>query len=620
MIPNLLMLLTLLGAGPEATPDGIRFTYYDPTARQVYLAGDFNNWDPTALPMQRDDKGTWWVVVKLSPGRHEYKFVVDGQWTADPANPITAGAYGNSVIQVDENGNLVPVLPTSNTPMSSLVYVHGNLLGFLKTARDTVENRFRLIDTQADLKLDFNVTLDLVNLWFRLRYNTRQNLDTTTRLIPVRVERARATLGHNPKIVTFYNRWVYESPEPFRLVGYEGEFREPFGRDEQGLMFQAEPGPWKATLLYANQISTDRDLGYLRVQLGRRHQVGLSVRLLDGFNRANQVPSPDSLRNDSTGNLIHFNLYDRDWTVALDLKLRPTPSLTVTRGIAWELRERIAGESDLDGTLSHWERTHLKWRKFYADRIFTGFRWATGEHHALRLEWDIERHTYSDLFWRVSHPTVTFQTFQVSDSVTFSRFKGFWALKRLDIESIDSLPWSYLMAFSGYSRVPYFAWPLVGVSPTHTVEASWRWQLRRERPGLALFYHGGLAFAGLRTAPLSAVEVVGVEGLWRKWRLYAEHRRFTLNAPDLEAKGSVGLWYAELGYHIAPRATLNLSWGLRPWDLNNEYRNRRAFLEQQGVTSSLLYTNFQRLGKAMLTAERALADDRSVTLWAELSF
>ena len=620
MIPNLLMLLTLLGAGPEATPDGIRFTYYDPTARQVYLAGDFNNWDPTALPMQRDDKGTWWVVVKLSPGRHEYKFVVDGQWTADPANPITAGAYGNSVIQVDENGNLVPVLPTSNTPMSSLVYVHGNLLGFLKTARDTVENRFRLIDTQADLKLDFNVTLDLVNLWFRLRYNTRQNLDTTTRLIPVRVERARATLGHNPKIVTFYNRWVYESPEPFRLVGYEGEFREPFGRDEQGLMFQAEPGPWKATLLYANQISTDRDLGYLRVQLGRRHQVGLSVRLLDGFNRANQVPSPDSLRNDSTGNLIHFNLYDRDWTVALDGTLRPTATVALTAAIGRGIRKRIAGESDVDGTYSRWERSHLSWTKARRLRWFAGLRWQLKQHHVLHLSLEQERHTYDSLFLPLPQRRVTFTTWTLGDSSDLGRLRWSWTLQRLTIQAPDSLPWSYLMAFSGYSRVPYFAWPLVGVSPTHTVEASWRWQLRRERPGLALFYHGGLAFAGLRTAPLSAVEVVGMEGLWRKWRLYAEYRRFTLNAPDLEAKGSVGLWYAELGYHIAPRATLNLSWGLRPWDLNNEYRNRRAFLERQGVTSSLLYTNFQRLGKAMLTAERALADDRSVTLWAELSF
>ncbi len=619
MILQALSVLMLLGAGPEATPEGIRFTYYDPTARQVYLAGDFNNWDPTALPMQRDEKGVWWVVVKLSPGRHEYKFVVDGQWTADPANPVTAGAYGNSVIQVDENGNLVPVLPTSNTPMSSLVYVHGNLLGFLTADRDTQENRFRLMDTQADLKLDFNVTLERVNLWFRLRYNTRLNLDTVTRLIPVRVERARATLGQNPRITTFYNRWVYESDEPFRLVGYEGEFREPFGRDEQGVMFQANPGALRATLLYSNEISTDRDLGFLRVRLGNRNHLGLSLRLLDGFNRANQVPSPDSLRNDSTGNLIHFNLYDRDWTLALDGAWQVRKSLALLAAVGAARRQRIAGESDVDGTYSRWERSHLSWAKARRVRWHTGLRWHPSDHHTLRLALEQERHTYDSLFLPLPHRTVRFTSWTLADSGQRGRLKWAWLLQRLTVQAPDSLPWAYLMEFSGYSRVPYYAWPLVGVSPAHQLEASWRWHLR-EQPDLSLFYRGGLAFAGLRRAPVSAVEVLGLEALWQKWHLYLEHRQFTIKAPDLAADGSVGLWYAQLGYHLAPRATLNLSWGLRPWDLNDEYRNRRAFLEQQGVSSSLLYTNFQRLGKAMLEAERLLAEYHALTLWAELTF
>ncbi len=613
------MAWTLLSAGPEATPEGIRFTYYDPTAQQVYLAGDFNNWDPTALPMERDETGLWSVTLRLSPGRHEYKFVVDGQWVADPANPITAGAYGNSVIQVDENGQLVPVLPTSNTPMSSLVYVHGNLIGFLRTDRDTLENRFRLMDTQADLKLDFNVTLELVNLWFRLRYNTRLNLDTLTRLIPVRVERAQATLGTHPRLVTFYNRWVYESPEPFRLVGYEGEFREPFGRDEQGLLFQAQPGPLQTTFLYANQISTDRDLGFLRVQAGQRIALGLSLRLLDGMNRANQAPSPDSLRDDSTGNLIHFNLYDRDWMVALDgtWRLRPTWALQAAWGRG--LRQRIAGESDVDGTYSRWERSDLRWTKAQRYRLFFGFRWAPGA-HVLRLAWEREHHTYDSLFLPLPHRSVTFTTLHLSDSLEFSRFEFQGSWSRLGIQAPDSLPWWALMEFSGYSRVPYFAWPLVGVNPTHTVEASWRWHLKPQNPSLNLFYRGGLAFAGWRTAPLSAVEVLGLEAQWRKWRWYTEYRRFTLHAPDLEAEGAQNLWYTEIGYHIAPMATLKLSYGLRPWDLNNEYRNRRAFLETQGVNTNLLYTNFQRIGKAMLEAERALAQVHALTLWAELTF
>ncbi len=618
MIPHLLLALALLGAGPEATPDGIRFTYYDPTARQVYLAGDFNHWDPTALPMERDDRGVWSVVVRLSPGRHEYKFVVDGQWTADPANPVTAGAYGNSVIQVDEKGRLVPVLPTSNTPLSSLVYVHGRLLGFLKGQRDTLENRFRLQDTQADLKLDFQVTLDLAQLWFRLRYNTRLNLDTLTRLIPVRVERARLTLGANPRIVTFYNRWVYESPDPFRLVGRQGEFREPFGRDEQGLLFQAHGGPLQATALYANQISTDRDLGYLRVQAGQKHHLALSFRFLDGFQRANQVPSPDSLRDDSTGNLIHFNLYDRDLFGALEGTWQARPGLGLTAAYGRGVRLRIAGETDLDGTYSRWERTHRSWTRSHRSRTYLGLQWTPSDHHTLRLAFARQHWAYDSLFLATRDREVTYTRWILADSGRVHDLDWAWHLTRLQIQAPDSLPWAYLMEFSEYSRLPYFAWPLVGVSPAHLLEASWRWPVHS--PNLTLFYHGGLACAGLRKAPLSAVEVLGLQGQWHRWRLYLEHRLFRIHAPDLEARGQHRLWYAEIGYQLAPAAALKLAYGLRPWDLNDEYRNRRAFLEQQGVSQSLLYTNFRRLGKAMLEAEGRLAKEHALTLWAELTF
>ncbi len=41
------------------------------------VAGDFSDWQPTPSP------------VEAEPGLHRYKFVVDGHWIADPANPRT---------------------------------------------------------------------------------------------------------------------------------------------------------------------------------------------------------------------------------------------------------------------------------------------------------------------------------------------------------------------------------------------------------------------------------------------------------------------------------------------------------------------------------------------------
>jgi hypothetical protein len=75
---------------PEALRDGVKFVLVAPQAARVSLVGDFNNWDPTATPMERTPTGgTWSVVVPLKAGRHEYAFVVDGkQWLPDPSAPL----------------------------------------------------------------------------------------------------------------------------------------------------------------------------------------------------------------------------------------------------------------------------------------------------------------------------------------------------------------------------------------------------------------------------------------------------------------------------------------------------------------------------------------------------
>jgi 1,4-alpha-glucan branching enzyme len=53
-------------------------------AQGVFLAGSFNDWDPTRTPMERQDDGSWQTELELVPGRYEYKFVVDGAWCCEP--------------------------------------------------------------------------------------------------------------------------------------------------------------------------------------------------------------------------------------------------------------------------------------------------------------------------------------------------------------------------------------------------------------------------------------------------------------------------------------------------------------------------------------------------------
>jgi len=53
--------------------------------------------------MNRQKDGLWETSLALPPGRHEYKFVVDGQWLPDPnAHESVFNAHGtlNSVLVV----------------------------------------------------------------------------------------------------------------------------------------------------------------------------------------------------------------------------------------------------------------------------------------------------------------------------------------------------------------------------------------------------------------------------------------------------------------------------------------------------------------------------------------
>ena len=47
--------------------------------REVALTGDFNGWDPHAMPMERQGSSDLWrIAIPLPPGRHVYSFVIDG--------------------------------------------------------------------------------------------------------------------------------------------------------------------------------------------------------------------------------------------------------------------------------------------------------------------------------------------------------------------------------------------------------------------------------------------------------------------------------------------------------------------------------------------------------------
>jgi chromosome partitioning protein len=91
--------------GVRQEGDVIVFRYCHPSAGEVQLAGDFNDWMPHTTPMRRLNDGDFEARLRLPRGRYRYRLVVDGRWAHDRANPVAEpNEYGelNSIVEIKQ--------------------------------------------------------------------------------------------------------------------------------------------------------------------------------------------------------------------------------------------------------------------------------------------------------------------------------------------------------------------------------------------------------------------------------------------------------------------------------------------------------------------------------------
>lgn len=102
-----LAVLATTGGGPVRTPEltrtpagpqlFVQFRLQAPDAMTVRLAGTFTDWQPR-YDLHEAAPGVWTITVPLSPGVHDYVFVVNGEeWVPDPhAQQIDDGFGGRN--------------------------------------------------------------------------------------------------------------------------------------------------------------------------------------------------------------------------------------------------------------------------------------------------------------------------------------------------------------------------------------------------------------------------------------------------------------------------------------------------------------------------------------------
>jgi hypothetical protein len=75
-----------------------------PKARTVVVTGNFSGWNQRGVPMHLSGD-EWTLPVYIREGTWAYKFLVDGKWMTDPANPSVrndAQGYSNSFLKIGE--------------------------------------------------------------------------------------------------------------------------------------------------------------------------------------------------------------------------------------------------------------------------------------------------------------------------------------------------------------------------------------------------------------------------------------------------------------------------------------------------------------------------------------
>jgi 1,4-alpha-glucan branching enzyme len=81
----------------------VPFVFHAPGARQVSVTGNFCDWSREGIPLSLTTDDEWKTTLRLTQGRYEYRFLVDGEWRDDPnARQVVPNAFGtqNGVLEV----------------------------------------------------------------------------------------------------------------------------------------------------------------------------------------------------------------------------------------------------------------------------------------------------------------------------------------------------------------------------------------------------------------------------------------------------------------------------------------------------------------------------------------
>ena len=187
----------------ELTPTGIKFSYYDPEAKKVTIAGSFNNWDKDKMSLSNIGDGLWVRIVPLKEGDYEYKYIIDGEWMSGDNLKLS--------IKKDESSQQLYIAKSELRPVgrySQKIFFYGcfDVSSYYNSVSTQQVNFNNLLN--LDFKLDISANMN-GNVRMRTLYDNNFGFKTNLYSAEYNIKFAK-----NNKITMFYNKNLFRFNNP----------------------------------------------------------------------------------------------------------------------------------------------------------------------------------------------------------------------------------------------------------------------------------------------------------------------------------------------------------------------------------------------------------------------
>ena len=219
-------------------------------AGRVYLAGDFNGWNPT-IDLMVKGEADFEIRLYLLPGRYRYRFIADGVSMRDPDNPCL-DAEGNSCFTLLQREGLLEVIlaeRAGSTPTGSDKTRMTPSVRIDAAAADGAASLFSAwgIKGVVDERIDADLAVGLTEEYFEGNEGRGKSFLLRS-LASYRFERGALSAFARPSK-------AIDLGDTIGLIGTVGPFRYPVSLFSRGVAFEGTlPLGIEGRFIYASRL------------------------------------------------------------------------------------------------------------------------------------------------------------------------------------------------------------------------------------------------------------------------------------------------------------------------------------------------------------------------------